>query len=305
MTKYKLGTNLICAGNRFPEPEVWTRILREDLDLDYVQFSADLLDPLWPKPIVDEYVDRTLVAVEQYRLTVHSIFSGIFSRRNLLMHPDQKTREMWFEWYKAFIRLGADLGAIGAGSPFGVITVNDANDPERRQARIDEAIRLWRELTFYARDCGLESLFFETMSTKRENPDTIEATLEFYQQMNEGVGLPTRLCLDVGHAPHPSQRDRYRWLRELAPLADIVHLQQSDENSSRHWPFTPEYNALGSVDPARVLEAIESTGVKEMFLCFEIFHSNVAEQEPRVIDELRESVIYWRKYLKDAEIRPD
>ena len=302
MTKYKLGINLICAGNRFPEPEVWSRIVREDLDLDYIQFSTDLLDPLWPKPIVDEYLARTHTVLEKYRLSIDSLFFGVFTRRHLLMHPDQKTRSMWFDWYKAFIRLGADLGAKGVGSPFGVMTVNDASDPIRRKERIDEALKMWHELTFYAQDCGLECLYFETMSTKREIPDTIETTLELYERMNAGAGLPTYVCLDVGHAPHPSQRDRYRWLRELSTISKIVHLQQSDENNSRHWPFTPEYNKLGSVDPEKVLASIEASGVPEMDLSLEIFHGSSYEQESRVIDDLKASVKYWRQFLPN-EVR--
>lgn len=304
MTKYTLGINLIGSGNRFPEPEVWTRMVREDFDLDYVQFSTDLVDPLWPKPIVEEYVEKTRINMQKYRISVHSAFFGVFTRRNLLMHPDPQTRAMWFDWYKAFIRLSADVGAKGAGSPFGAITVNDASDPRRREERIKEALHLWQELTYYAQECKLEYLYFETMSTQREIPDTIESTLELYERMNEKAGVPTFVCQDVGHAPHPSERDRYRWLQELGKITKITHLQQSDENNSRHWPFTPEYNAVGAVNPQKTLEAIEASEVEEMFLALEVFHREVVEQEPRVIPEIKQSVDYWRKYLGEKETRP-
>ncbi len=302
MTQYALGINLIGSGNRFPEPEVWTRLVREEWGLDYVQFSTDLVDPLWPRPIVEEYIERTLKNIQKYRITIHSAFFGVFTRRNLLMHPDQKTRMMWFDWYKAFIRLSADVGARAAGSPFGVITVNDAGDPDRREERINEAIRLWRELTFYARECRLEYLYFETMSTKREIPDTISGTRELYQRMNENAGVPTYVCQDIGHAPHLQERDRYRWLTELSDITRIVHLQQSDTDNSRHWPFTPEYNQVGDVDPARAIAAIDSTGVKDMFLALEVFHRESPEQEPKVIPEIKQSVEYWREYLGNKEV---
>jgi hypothetical protein len=303
MTKYSLGFNLIGSANRFPEPEVWARLVREEYDLDTVSFSTDFVDPLWPKPIIENYVERTRKCLDQYNLTIPTLFFGIFTRRNMLMDPDLQTRTMWFEWYKGLVRLAVDLGARGAGSPFGSISVQEASDPQRRQARINEALRLWRELSFYARDCGLEYLYFETMSTKREIPDTIETTRELFERMNENAGLPTYVCQDVGHAPNPSQRDRYQWLRELGSITKIVHLQQSDENISRHWPFTPEYNAIGAVDPQKTLDAIEASGAEEMSLYFEIFHRESAEQEPLVIPEIKKSVEYWRKYLGNKEIR--
>jgi D-erythrulose 1-phosphate 3-epimerase len=304
MADYSLGINLIGFGNRFPEPEVWVRLVREEFGLDYVQFSTDLVDPLWPRPIVDEYIENTRKYLQKYKIQVHSAFFGVFTRRNLLMHPDRKTRMMWFDWYKAFIRLSADVGARAAGSPFGAISVNDASDPIRREERITEAIKLWQELTYYARECKLDYLYFETMSTDREIPDTVESTLELYHRMNENAGVPTYVCQDIGHAPHPCERDRYYWLRELAQVTRIVHLQQSDENNSRHWPFTPEYNKVGAVEPAKTIETIDATGVKNMFLALEIFHRESAEQEPRVIPEIKQSVAYWRKYLGNKEVHP-
>jgi sugar phosphate isomerase/epimerase len=303
MTKYSLGFSLIGSANRFPEPEIWARLVREEYDLDSVSFSTDFVDPLWPQPIVADYLDRTRKCLDQYKLTVPSVFFGVFTRRSMLMSPDLQTRMMWFEWYKGLVRMAVELGAKEAGSPFGAISVHDANDPQRRQVRINEALRLWRELSFYAKDCGLEYLYFETMSTKREIPDTIESTRELFGRMNENAVLPTYVCQDVGHAPDPSQRDRYQWLRELGSITKIVHLQQSDENNSRHWPFTPEYNAIGAVDPQKTLKAIEESGVEKMSLDFEIFHRESAEQEPLVIQDIKKSVEYWRQYLGKKEIR--
>jgi sugar phosphate isomerase/epimerase len=304
MTRYYLGINLIGAANRFPEPEVWSRLVREEFDLDSVCFSTDFVDPLWPELIVRDYVDRTQYCLEQYKLTIPMLFFGIFTRRNLLMAPDEQVRQMWFEWYQGLVRLSVDLGAKGAGSPFGAISVQDASDPQRRQNRIDEAIRLWKELSFYAEEQGLAYLYVETMSTHREIPDTIEGTRELYARLNESAGVPTYICQDIGHAPHPSQRDRYQWLRELGDITNIVHLQQSDHDHSRHWPFTAEYNQLGDVDPEKTLDAIEASGAEKMFLLFEIFHRDSAEQDPRVIPEIKQSVEYWRNVLGSKEVRP-
>ena len=120
MTRFKLGTNLIFAGNRFVEPEEWSRICREELDLDFVQFSADVLDPSWPKSYIREYLERTRVSLKKYNLQVDSMFSGYFTRRHLFLHPDAGGRKLWFEWYKRLIKMGADIGATSAGSHFGL-----------------------------------------------------------------------------------------------------------------------------------------------------------------------------------------
>lgn len=304
MTKFKLGTNLGFAGNRFPEPEEWARIAREELDVDYVQFSADVLDPLWPEKYVRQYLARTRQCLEKYSLVIDSMFSGYFSRRHLLLHPDEGAREMWFEWYKAYIRAAAEVGAKAVGSHFGAMTVRDSQDVDRYTGRVREAVRLWQELSLYAKDHGLSYLFFETMSIQREMADTIEGALELHRQLNEGSAIPIKMCLDVGHAPHPSQRDPYVWMEKLGSRAAIVHLQQTENNHSRHWPFTAEYNALGMIEGERTLAALERSGAEELALHFEIAHRESYEQEKRVVPELKESVQYWRKALQShQEIR--
>jgi sugar phosphate isomerase/epimerase len=201
MTKYKLGINLIFAGNRFTEPEEWARLSREEFDLDYIQFSADVLDPLWPEEYVNNYLERTKQQVDRYGLSIESIFTGNFSRRHLLLHPDQGGRDLWFKWYQAFIRAGAVLGANSMGSHFGALTVRDAFDPQRYKQRVEEAILHWQELSRYAYDAGMSHLYFETMSIKREMADTIETARELHDRLNENAAIPIKICLDVGHAP--------------------------------------------------------------------------------------------------------
>jgi sugar phosphate isomerase/epimerase len=301
MTRFKLGTNLIFAGNRFVEPEEWSRIAREELDLDYVQFSADVLDPMWPKMYVDEYIERTLQCLKKYNLQVDSMFTGNFSRRHLFLHPDAGGRRLWFDWYKSLIEIGARIGAYSAGSHFGAMSVRDISDVKSYNARLEEGIQLWQELSAYAKEFGFRYLFIETMSVPRELAHTVEEAKALYDRLNAKSSIPIMLCLDVGHAPHPTQRDPCFWLRELGAISCIVHLQQSDANNSRHWPFTPEYNRLGVVDPLRTLDAIQASGVEEIFLHFEIVHRESYEQESKVITDLQKSVAYWREYLKDFE----
>ena len=41
ITENNIGVNLGFANNRFPEPEVWTKIVDEDMNIRNVQFVAD------------------------------------------------------------------------------------------------------------------------------------------------------------------------------------------------------------------------------------------------------------------------
>jgi sugar phosphate isomerase/epimerase len=158
-------------------------------------------------------------------------------------------------------------------------------------------VAAWQDVSRYAAAAGLAYIYFETMSIPRELADTIAGAAELCAAVNANAGVPMRLCLDTGHAPHPAERDPYRWLRELGRSTAIVHLQQTEAGHSRHWPFTPEYNQVGIIEPGRVLEALAESGAEEIFLAFEISHRESYEQDGRVAADLRESARYWRQFL--------
>jgi hypothetical protein len=114
-----------------------------------------------------------------------------------------------------------------------------------------------------------------------------------------------RLCLDVGHAPHPEERDPYPWLSELGAISRIVHLQQTEAGHSRHWPFTDEYNQKGIIEASRVLKTLEESGATDIWLGFEIGHRERFEVEPQVIPELAASARFWRQALAEAGHKVD
>ena len=80
--------------------------------------------------------------------------------------------------------MGAEFGAKNAGSHFGIMSFDGYDNPEKRRFIIDEAIRGWQELTFYAREKGYQCLIFEPMSVPREMGDTIEETRELLDRVN-------------------------------------------------------------------------------------------------------------------------
>lgn len=297
MTRFTLGINLGFATNRFPEPEEWARIVRQELGLGSVQLVADLLNPCWPAKALDAQVGRIQEAIARYQIAIDSLMTSTYTRLNHFMYPHPELREVWVDWFRRFAVLAARLGAKGVGGHFGILSYRDVHDPERYHERVEEAIRHWQELTYTARDVGLEYVYFETMSIPREMAYTIAEAKTLYQRVNERAAVPFAYCLDVGHAPHPDERDPYPWLEQLGADTRIVHLQQTELGHSRHWPFTPEYNEMGIIEPRRVLDTLACTGAEELWLGFEISHRERYEVEPQVIPDLVASAEYWRRFL--------
>ena len=96
----------------------------------------------------------------------------------------------------------------------------------------------------------------------------------------------------------PRDRDPYAWLEHFGPRIAEVQLQQSDGLADHHWPFTPERNATGLVDPGRVLDTLAGAGVTDVLLILEVIPP--FEQDDRqVIGDLRASAEVWRRALAE------
>lgn len=103
--------------------------------------------------------------------------------------------------------------------------------------------------------------------------------------------------------------DPYVWLEKLGCYSPIIHLQQTDGNSSSHRPFIQEYNKTGIIIGDRVLRAIKAAyeqkaeeGMppicEKIYLTLEIF-SGTAEINEDIIYKIKETVKYWRKFVPE------
>jgi sugar phosphate isomerase/epimerase len=294
-----LGINLGFAINRYIEPEVWTKIVAKDLGLKYVQFVADLLNPFLPEAYVKDQIRRIKAAVKEHGIVIEGLFSSAFTRVNHLMHPDAEARKIWLEWFKRFLGIGAEFGAKNAGAHFGIMTFDTYDNPDKRKFILDEGVKGWQNLSFYAKERGYECLTFEPMSVPREMANTIEETRDLMDRVNAHSGVPLRVCLDVGHAPHPSQRDPYPWIEALAALSPVIHLQQTVLNKSNHAPFTEEQNRTGIITREKVMAAVKKAGCTDTLFALEISHREHWDTEFKIIPELKESVDYFRPFIQD------
>jgi len=296
---YRLGINLGFAVNKYCEPEQWTRIVANELGLSYVQFVADLLNPFLPKEYVDKQVDLISRYSSEFGITIESLFTSGYTRVNHLMSNDSELRQIWYDWFCRFLEMGSKWGAKNLGSHFGILTFAAYGDLDKREYLIEEAVKGWQKLSFFAKELGYECLIFEPMSVSREMATTVKETRELMDRVNAHCGVPMRVCLDVGHAPHPSERDPYPWIVQLGAVSPVIHLQQTVLNKSNHAPFTDEYNRDGIITGERVMEAVKESGCTDSLFAFEISHREHHDTEPKIIPELKESVNYWRKYIKN------
>ena len=296
---YRLGINLGFAINKYIEPEVWAGVVSGDLGLGYVQLVADLLNPFWPSEYLEEQIVRINNAVRENNIKVESLFTSTFTRVNHLMHPDAQARKFWLAWFKRFLDIGRRLGAKNAGSHFGIMTFDSYDNPDKRKFILEEGVKGWQDLSFYAKETGYDCLIFEPMSVPREMANTIEETKDLLAMVNSHCGVPLKVCLDVGHAPHPSQRDPYPWIEQLAAVSPVIHLQQTVLHKSNHSPFTEEANKTGIITREKVMEAVKKAGCTDALFAFEISHREHWDADFRIIRDLNESVDYFRPLIPE------
>jgi sugar phosphate isomerase/epimerase len=296
---YRLGINLGFATNRFMEPEEWTRIVAEEFQLKYVQFVADILNPFLPQDYIDDQLKRIKENLKKYDLVVESIFTSTYTRVNHFMHPDEAARKIWLDWFKRLLDIGAALGTISGGAHLGILTVKSNQDPSLREYLIEEGIKGWQALSVYAKEIGFRELIFEPMSIPREMACSIGETKELLERLNSGSAIPIELCLDVGHAPHPDDRDPYKWLEALASVSPVIHIQQTELHKSNHWPFTKKYNEAGIIDAKKVIETAREAGCEDALFALEISHREHWDTDHMVIADLKESAEYWRQFIKE------
>ena len=299
--KIRLGINTGFTLNRFPEPEVWAKIVGETLGLRYVQFTADLLNASLPDEIIQDQLTKIKAACQKYNVKVEHTFTSAFTRVNHLANPDEILRHYWVKWFKKYVDISASLGAKSMGSHFGILTVSDLENPERKEFITQQAIAGWHEIAAYAKEKGLEYLTWEPMSIKREFGETIEATRVLHKRVNENSPLPFKLCLDVDHgdvsSKNPDDTNPHKWLEVFAHDSPIIHIKQSLKSKSGHHPFVEEYNKDGKIIPSEIISLIQQHGAQDTLLLFEFSFREREPFESLVVKHLKESVDYWRPFV--------
>jgi sugar phosphate isomerase/epimerase len=294
--KVNLGINTCFALKRWPRPADWASVVRDDLGLDLVELSLDLVEGVETFAGSRDAVERHRAALDANGLQAHATFTGLAAYTlDLLMHPDAARRAAALQWYRAMVDVTAALGARATGGHVGAMSVPDWRDPQRRAERWDGLKRDLEIIAAHASSAGLDYLLLENMVSVRD-PSTM-AQVEALLTDGDAEHVPWRLCLDVGHHCVPgttgAERDPYAWLQRFGSRLGEVQLQQTDGLGDHHWAFTEEHNATGIIDPAKVLDTLEASGAGTVDLIFEIIPA-FEDPDARVITDLRDSVDLWR-----------
>jgi len=297
----KLGFDLNCFCNRYQEPEAWTDYVAS-CGVKVVQFNFDIIDFLLPKRIQDRLAAKTLECCESKGIRVKCAFGGHNHHQNYLGHPDDEVALAYEGFYKRMADLTAGLGGEGFGTCFAITTVGVQQDAKRRAEVLARAIEAYHRLADYSRSVGLKYLMYETTSVPRETCATFAENDEVLSKLKT-MAIPMMLCLDVGHRnqeiPGAPETDPYQWVRKYGSVSPLIHIQQCNEGGSHHWPFTPECNAKGDIDPSKLLQAVaDSDANHEILLALEVRHRAYYPDEYKLEDNLRASVDCWRQFVQ-------
>lgn len=299
-----LGINTGFAINRFPEPDDWITVVADELGLRNVQFTADLLNPFLPEDLVRREAETIRERCARKSIRVQTTFTSAFTRVNHLMHPNPEIQQVWIDWFKRFFRLSRDLGAEGGGSHFGIMSVRDNADPAIRERRVRQAVDAWRELSEYGAEIGFDYMIFEPMSIPREVAETIPATRDIMDRCAKDFAIPMLLCLDVDHgdlqSTDPDDTDPHAWIRAFGKESPCIHIKQSLREKGGHYPFTAQYNERGKIIPSEILATMRDAGIEKCTLLLEISHRERWPSDYSVVQDLKESVEYWRPAVAAA-----
>jgi sugar phosphate isomerase/epimerase len=298
MAKIVLGLNLSWAVKRWPMPEDWAEIVAK-LDVKYVQFSFDLLDPRSTPVAVEHMASLIVDALKRYGVVIHSTFTGLGAYSfNLLSHPDPVMRFDALDWYMKAVDFTARIGVKATGGHIAAKSVKDYSDPVRKAIVDNALLENVRTLRRYAQTKGLEMILWEPMPVPRETPWTMKETEEILEKANQGPGVAVLLNIDLGHqcTLQGIEANPFEWLRRFAPKSPAIHIQQTDGKGDRHWPFTEQYNKVGIIKPEKIIEAIEASGAKEVYLFLEYIPA-FEYPDNLVLKELEESIKYLKQYI--------
>ncbi len=295
----KLGLHLGYAATRYNEPSLWADIVRNEFDLNYVQFTSNLLEPSYSNDIIKNEIKKIKYHTKKNQIKINHTFTS--PRANYLGHSNKKINAYWSKWLKKFLWISKELGAEGAGSLLGIMSFDDLNNNFKKREK--DILDGWRKLSVYAKKIGLKYLLWEPMSIRREMGDTIKYTRYLHEKLNQSSKVPILLNLDVDHGNHFSKDKKdgnpYEWLNELSYLSPSIHIKQKTKDVYTHKPFIKKYNKTGIIKPEKILKSLEKSNCKNTILYFEF---SFREREPfdsQSIKDIKESVKLWRQYVKE------
>src|SRR5271165_1914090 len=119
----RLGINNCFAVKRWPRPDDWAQIVRDELGLGIVELSLDLVEDISDAAAREQAAGQIRSALSRHELQAETVFTGLAAYSlNLLMHPDAARRSAAVSWYCSVVDLSARLGVRGIGGHVGAMS---------------------------------------------------------------------------------------------------------------------------------------------------------------------------------------
>ncbi|MGY6632222.1 MAG: sugar phosphate isomerase/epimerase family protein [Alkalilacustris sp.] len=270
-----LGVNLSFCVKRWVTPALWTHVVRRHLHTDLVQLSFDLVDPMWPAPVLRRLARETRAAADGEGIAIHSAFIGLAHYTyNQMLHPDPDVRAHAEDWMLRAMDFASEAGIPRIGGPLGAVASSpDGVEPDALpDAEFADLLMRMERLAEAAAQRGLSELLIEPTPMRREWPWSIDQARRMMEAL-AGTRVPWRLCLDWGHGTleplyGPNHGEMRPWLQALGDVTGALHLQQTDYQLDCHWDFTRP----GRVDPAAAWAAIAAAGLTDLPVFLEVFY---------------------------------
>ena len=294
----KLGINLSFAVKRLPDAKSWARFVREELGLDLVQFTFDLIDPWTPVEYRRALAAEVRNAAQEYDLTIHSAFVGLAAYTyNGLLHPHEAGRKAAFEWWTRAIQLTVEIGSVGIGGQLGGLSIADSQSQERLSARFEEGFRQWVELSRLAADAGLETMYIEPTPLPRENPHTVQQALVMAEFFQQEAALPIKYAFDIGHAIYQplygKEATVLPWLDSVGDHIGLFHVQNTDGQSDSHWGWP---DPRGTFDLGRFGQQLRERKLDDRPVFLEVFYPFELDDQV-VLDHIKSSIAHCAREL--------
>jgi D-erythrulose 1-phosphate 3-epimerase len=296
----RLGVNTGFARNQFPQANDWVSVVADDLGLDTIQLTEDILSPNLPEPLAAREIERIRALCEKKGIQIQTTFTSAFARANHLLHPDRDIQRVWIDWFRRFFSLSAALGAEGSGSHFGLLSLRDAESAEKREQRIRAGVEAWSELAEHASEIGLDYLMFEPVPFRPGACESISETRELLARCADGFAEPMQLCLAFDETELNTAADGagpYAWISEFSRVAPSIRIRRSYEG---HTEQDGSLNAPKHDAAARLLRTMRDSGLETCTLLLDAARQDGLPASGSIIEELKTSVSYWREAIAAA-----
>lgn len=288
-----LGINLSFCVKRWVTPNLWAPVVRDQLGLDLIQFSFDLVDPMWPSALVSRHARDVRKAADDHGITIHSAFIGLAHYTfNQLLHPDPDVRAYAEQWLERAYGFAAEAGITRVGGPLGAIAsrVDGSEADSIEAADYASLVECMLRLGEKAKAAGLSELYVEPTPMRREWPSTIGQARQMMSDVAASA-TPWNLCVDWGHGTFqplygPEADTMEPWFSALNDVITAVHIQQTDYLFDRHWDFTE----AGRVDPVDARNLLARTGLAQSPVFLEVFYPFERDSKS-ILDALKASVL--------------